>query len=78
MEPLKGLNDQELEHRLATLKKYCQEVDPFAPLNSTLQRELKEFGFQWDDPFHLTNLLISHLEEGLNEKERRKKPKVLQ
>ncbi len=57
-----------LQGRIEVLRSLCQEIDPYAPLNSEVREQLEELGIDaGEDPFALTNRLILMMENALEE-----------
>ncbi len=63
-----GLKCEQLR-RIQVLRSLCQEIDPYTPLPSEVRQRLRELGIdaEEEDPFALTNRLLSLMEDALEE-----------
>ncbi len=62
-----------LEDKIAMLRKICDEINPYEPLNITMQERLMEVEIHdFSDPFKITNALIKNLEDAMEELNRLK------
>ncbi len=63
-----------LEKKAKTLYELCQTIDPFRPLTEEEKLKLKEFNLHLiDDPYRLTALLITMMEDTMLEIDKLKK-----
>jgi len=57
-----------LENRISSLRKICEELNPFGNVEQEIKDQLKAFGIvHFDDPFQLTNRLILLMEDSIQE-----------
>lgn len=62
-----------LEDKIANLRKICDEINPYEPLNISMQERLLEVDIHdFSDPFKITNALIKNLEDAMEELNRLK------
>jgi len=61
----------QLEYKAKMLKELCASLDPFSPLSEDEKKTLKEFNFELNNPYKLTNQLIFALENTIEELARR-------
>lgn len=62
-----------LEDKIAALRKICDEINPYEPLNINMQERLMEIEIHdFSDPFKITNALIKNLEDAMEELNRLK------
>lgn len=65
---LNQLNISQLKSRAQTLRRLCEDLDPYSPLSKEEQELLESLGvYSYNDPFQLTNELIMKMEDTLEE-----------
>ncbi len=63
---MSSINKEKLRSDIEELSSICQKLDPFAPIDFKMKKELQKWGLdQEDDPFVITNKLILKLETAL-------------
>ena len=65
---LNQLDISQLKSRAQTLRRLCEDLDPYSPLTKEEKGLLESLGvFDYNDPFQLTNELIMRMEDTLEE-----------
>lgn len=65
--------DAKLDRYIRELKVMCNELDPYGEIDPQTKSKLQKLGvIDHSDPFQITNQLIFHLENALEQKESRK------
>jgi hypothetical protein len=65
---LNQLDISQLKLRAQTLRKLCEDLDPYSPLTLDEIKLLESLGvYDYNDPFQLTNELIMRMEDTLEE-----------
>ncbi len=65
---LNQLDISQLKSRAQTLRRLCEDLDPYSPLTHKEKELLESLGvFDYNDPFQLTNELIMRMEDTLEE-----------
>ena len=59
---------QELSNVIEELNTLCRDLDPYQPIDTKTQEQLKRYGvFEIDNPFVITNKLVLILENAVEE-----------
>lgn len=57
-----------LEARIKKLSDICNELNPYAPVDESFKKRLREFNImEFEDPFKITNALLRLLEDSIDE-----------
>ncbi len=57
-----------LESRIKKLGDICNELNPYGPVSDEFKKRLREFNImEFEDPFKITNALLSLLEDAIDE-----------
>ncbi len=66
-----NLELKKIEDTIVELRAICDELDPYSPISDSMKNRLKKFHIvDTSNPFHLTNVLITLLEDAIEAKER--------
>lgn len=61
-------NIKDLKEKVSKLKKICQELNPYMPINEKIKKDLEQFNiYDTSDPFIITNKLLVLLEDSIDE-----------
>lgn len=57
-----------LELRIKKLSDICNELNPYAPVDESFKKRLREFNImEFEDPFKITNALLRLMEDSIDE-----------
>lgn len=57
-----------LEARIKKLSDICNELNPYAPVDESFKKRLREFNImEFEDPFKITNALLRLMEDSIDE-----------